>query len=392
MLKVKDKYVNGEFVSRSETFIPEEVCEPIGELINSPTFNDMIYPDNMSEAMKLMINKAKTENVNILFYGDAGTGKTTSAKMIAVETKRHFVYLTGSMGRNKIVQMLLNSKDNSIILIDEIHNLPEKIGEIIYPAIQDNEIYLDGEKKKLNLMFIGTTTEPQELPKPLLARFKLIEFNEPDEEMMKKILLKRCSEEVINPLLNHTLNIRIINNLLDMMKMYGEINKENLIKVFRLKKINIYSGLSDLQDKYLAILKRASKPIGLRSLGLQLRKSEDYIKYEIESDLIRKDFVIITSRGREINPEFKDYGYEQLKKEGDKSHTEKTMTEIELAEEYLKSNPEIKNKFGKRYLELVNFIAQKIVEGVSPECIDWESFGNDCPISESFKNNYLEEL
>jgi len=312
MLKVRDKYVNGEFVSRSEIFIPEEVCEPIGEILTEPKFDDMIYPDNMNEAMKLMINKAKSENINILFYGDAGTGKTTSAKMISVETKRHFVYLTGSMGRNKIIQMLLNSKDNSIILIDEIHNLPEKVGEIIYPAIQDNEIYLDGERKKLNLMFIGTTTEPQQLPKPLLARFKLIEFNEPDIEIMKKILLKRCSEEVIEPLLNHTLNIRIINNLLDMMKMYGEINRENLIKVFRLKKINIHSGLSDLQDKYLEILKRANKPTGLRSLGLQLRKSEDYIKYEIESDLIRKNLVTISSKGREIPSEFKTFCKEKL--------------------------------------------------------------------------------
>jgi len=45
------------------------------------------------------------------------------------------------------------------------------------------------------------------------------------------------------------------------------------------------------------------------------------------------------------------------------------------------------------YLELVNFIAEKIKEGIEPDLIDFESFGTDTSIEQSYNNNYkFEEL
>jgi Holliday junction resolvasome RuvABC ATP-dependent DNA helicase subunit len=289
--------------------------------------------------------------------------------------------------------MLLNAKDNAIVLIDEIHNLPEKVAEIIYPAIQDNEIYSNGEKIKLNLMFIGTTTEPEKLPKPLLNRFKLIEFEELGIEKMREVLLKKgLIDEVINPLLNFTNNFRIINNVLDMMKLYGDFTELNLRKVFRLKKIDIYTGLSEYQEKYLEMLKNSEKPIGLRQIGLRLRKSEDYIKYEIEPDLIRKSMIFISSKGRELEPAMKQYGYEQLKKESEKHHAKFTQEDRKIAIEWLKDKKGITEKLGKRYLEVVNFVAEQIANGLIPDEVDLESFGTDVSIKESFENNYLMEF
>jgi len=390
MYKMLDKKYFAEVKSLCEALREEK--EEVGEILNSPYFEDLIFEDNFKETIKLILEKIKKERLNLLFYGTQGTGKTTTAKMLACETGKPFIYINGNMTKTKITNLILNAKNNALVLIDEIHSLPSKVAEIIYPCIQDNEIYVDGERKKLNLMFIGTTTEPELLPKPLIERFIQIEFSELSNDKMKEVLIKRgCSEEIANYLLNYTTNFRVLNNLLNMIKLYGEINKESLIKVFRLKKISLYSGLSDLQEKYLDILKNL-KRASLRTLSLYLKKSENYIKYELEPDLIRKNYILITSRGRELNPEFADYSYEELKKESEKEHSEKTLDEIELAKQYLEDNPHIKEKFKNKYFELIQFIADKIVEGISPDEIDFYSFSNDCSIEESFKNNYLEDL
>lgn len=390
MLKIKDFYVNGEFKKRVVREFPDKIkVIEIGEILASPKFEDVVYEDNLRDIMKLIINELKEgKKINLLFSGQQGTGKTLSSKMIAAETGKPFIYLNGNESKQKIKEVLLNAKSNSIVLIDEIQGLRESVAEIIYPAIQDNEIYSDGLKKSLDLMFIATTTEPEKLPKPLLDRFKRIEFEELSETKLRELLSKGMPENLVNYILNYTHNFRVIKGLMEMIKMYGELNEQNLVKVFRLKKINLYSGMSDIQEKYIEILKKHSKPVGLRLICLYLRKSEDYMKLEVEPDLIRKEIILITSRGRELNPEFKDFGYSQLKRESEKSHVKFTSEDKEYAINWIKE----RNLKTKRYSELVNEVAEMIHNGECPDGIDWSSFADDIPIKESKENNYLMDL
>ena len=99
----------------------------IGEIIDSPKFEDVVFDENQKEFIKLAIKKMKTDKLNLLFSGFAGTGKTYSSKMIACETQKPFVYLTGSMGKSRIVEMLQGLKPNALVLIDEIHNMSERV-------------------------------------------------------------------------------------------------------------------------------------------------------------------------------------------------------------------------------------------------------------------------
>ena len=370
----------------------EEVKEvkAIGEIVNSPTFEDVVYDEKQKEFMRLAIAKMKTEKINLLFSGYAGTGKTYSSKMIACETQKPFVYLTGSMGKSRILGMLQSLKPNALVLIDEIHNMSERIGEIIYPAIEYGELYVDGERIEVDCCFIGTTTEPEKLPKPLLDRFMRIEFEEPEAELVKQILEKmKIPGKVQEYLLNHTTNIRVLKKIIQYIKMYGPLNEPNCIKVFRMMKINLYSGMSEEQDKYIDYLKKVGKA-SLRNLSLVLRRSEDYIKLDVEPELIKKSIILVTSRGRELAPDFQEMSYEKLQnvtipkfKQDDKQRAIK----------WLNDNPSIKEQFSSMYLELVNFIAEKIKEGIEPDLIDFESFGTDTSIEQSYDNNYkFEEL
>jgi len=374
---------------KKEIIICEEEREKIGEIVNSPCFEDVVYDEKQKEFIRLAIAKMKSEKINLLFSGYAGTGKTYSSKMIACETQKPFVYLTGSMGKSRILEMLQSLKPNALVLIDEIHNLSERIAEIIYPAIEYGEIY-DGKRIKIDCVFIGTTTEPEKLPKPLLDRFMRIEFDEPEESLVKEILVKmNISKEVQDYLLNYTTNIRVLKKLIAYMQMYGEVNEKNCVKVFRMMKINLYSGLSDEQEEYVEYLKKVEKA-SLRNLSLVLRRSENYIKLDVEPELIKKGMILITSKGRELAPEFKDVGYEQLEKV---KTTKFKQDDRETAIKWLNDNPEIKEQYSNMYLELVNFIAEKIKEGIEPDLIDWASFGTDINVEESYENNYkFEEL
>jgi len=391
-----DKIVNtfdseGNLIRRVRThsyIIGEEIKEKHGEDLIKPVFSDVIYENNVGEAVKLLIDNAKRMPINILLFGGQGTAKTTTGKMLSVELKRPFVYLNGLMSQKKVLEIITNLKDNSLVLIDEIHNMSDRVAEILYPAIQDGEVGADGKIIKLdNIMFVGTTTEPQQLPKPLRDRFKQIELEELGKEKLEIYLEKRgLSKEVINYLLTHTTNIRVINNLIEMMSLYGDCSEENLIKVFRLKKINLYSGMSDLQEKYLDILKKQKKPFSLRAICLTLGKSEDYIKNEVELELMKKQLIVVSSRGREINPEMR----ESL--DNVREPKKFDIDTKQIAIDYLNQNSHIKNKFGDRYLELVNWLAEKINNGISPDTIDVYSFGNDVDIEQSYKTNYLEDL
>ena len=388
---IKYKGLDWDFVG-----LEEEKKEQIGEILSSPQISEVVFSEKQKEFMDIVLTKIKEgENHNLLFSGFAGTGKTYSSKMIACETGKPFVYLTGSMGAKKIVHMLLNLKKDAIVLIDEIHNIPEKVAEIIYPAIEYGEIYLEGERKLVDCMFIGTTTEPESLPKPLMDRFMRIEFDEPNEEMVVEILKKmEIKDELIGMIINFTMNIRVIKKIIKYLELYGKKNKENLGKVFKMMGINVYTGLSDDQEKYVRYLKEHIKA-SLRALSLVLRRGEGYIRNEIETELVRKDMIVITSRGRELSPTMKAENYhnlEELEKVSDKGTKKFEQSSREIAITYLNDNPVIKKKFGKRYFELISFIAEHLEEGICPDEIDFESFGTDVSVEESFKNNYLEEL
>ncbi len=292
------------YLGQEEIFVVEDLnlneVKEIGEIIDSPKFDDVVFDESQKEFMRLAIAKMKVEKINLLFSGFAGTGKTYSSKMIACETQKPFVYMTGSMGKSRIVEMLQGLKPNALVLIDEIHNMSERVGEIIYPAIEYGELYVDGVRKLVDCCFIGTTTEPEKLPKPLLDRFMRIEFEEPDDSLIRLILEKmKIPELVRNHLLRHTTNIRVLKKLIQYIKMYGEVNEINCKKVFKMMKINLVSGMSEEQEKYINYLRKVGKS-SLRNIGLVLRRSENYVKLDIEPELIKKGIISVTSRGREL--------------------------------------------------------------------------------------------
>ncbi len=379
----------GYDTEKSET----EKKPKIGEYLKEPKFKDVIYEPETEELVKAVLEKLKEgERINLLFYGTQGTGKSFSAKMLSAETNKPLVYITGSQGKNRIIETITNLKPNCLVLVDEIHNLRESVAEVIYPAIQDGEVYLEGNRIEVDAVFVGTTTEPQELPKPLRDRFNEVEMSELEKDKLSELLKRKGVESnVVEYLLNHTTNMRQLNNLLNLLKIFGGYTFENMKKLFRIKGIDIHTGLSKWQKKYLDVLKNMPKSkASLRTICLHLKKSKDYLMEEVEPELIKKNYILITSRGRELNPEFAESGYEQLKEAERKMENEGNyeIDSKKMAIDYLNDNSHIKRKFGNRYFELVNFVAELYNRGIEPDTIDLESCGTDIDFNEYFENEY----
>ena len=103
----------------------------------------------------------------MVFWGPAGTGKTTLAKLFAEKTHAHFIRLSAVLdGVKEIRQAVEVAKKNhpTILFVDEVHRFNKAQQDAFLPFIEDGTI-----------TFIGATTENPsfELINALLSRVRV---------------------------------------------------------------------------------------------------------------------------------------------------------------------------------------------------------------------------
>ena len=137
--------------------------------------NDMVLN---AETKELFQSFVTNQNIpNLIFYSDAGRGKTTLAKVLINELGASYIALNASLDtsidtiRERVVQFCSTASlsKNKIVLCDEADGMsPQAL------------ISLKGviEKYQHVCRFIFTTNELHKLPDPLLSRCQLIEFND----------------------------------------------------------------------------------------------------------------------------------------------------------------------------------------------------------------------
>lgn len=277
---------------------------------------------------------------HVLFTGPAGMGKSTLAKLIAMELGYELrsyvadstwnaakVYKelmrldTTGYGRGGLV--VSSQAKRYLVFVDEVHLLPTF--EPWYTVLQDSEIYWNGAVNWLPIItFIGATTVPT-LPKPFLdripSRFRFTPYG------IEELVL----------LIQH--NYRIADN---EARIIAERSRQtarialNYAKAFTkhgtlafFEKLGIDErGLTTLDRSYLQALRTFNRPLSLSTLAAVTGEDKRSLEAIVEPWLKALGLIVITPQGRILAEA------DIVNREG-RGHSERASTNVDTTADVL---------------------------------------------------------
>ncbi len=295
-------------------------------------WDEYVGQENIKRNLKIMLEAAQKRREvcdHLLFYGQAGLGKTTLAYLIAVEMQAEIKTTAGpAIERiSDLASILTNLKENDILFIDEAHRLNKLVEEILYPAMENRILNIIVGKGPSARTFqidlppftlVAATTRPGMLSNPLRSRFGAIfklDFYQ-DEEIEQ--IIKRSSNLLNVSITGEAVKFlakisrgtpRVANRLLKRARDYAEVANRPQIDIISAKEamdlLEIDEvGLEITDRKILATMieKFNGGPVGLNSLAAAINEERDNIEEISEPYLLRVGFLARTPKGRIVTP------------------------------------------------------------------------------------------
>src|SRR4029079_8987740 len=149
------------------------------------TLAEFIGQVKIRSNLKVFIAAARSRREaldHVWFAGPPGWGKTALAQIVARELGVNFRATSGPViaKAGDLAALLTNLEPRDVLFIDEIHRLNPAVEEILYPAMEDFQLYLiigevpAARSVKIDLSpftLIDATTRADLLTNPLLVRF-----------------------------------------------------------------------------------------------------------------------------------------------------------------------------------------------------------------------------
>jgi Holliday junction DNA helicase RuvB len=282
-------------------------------------FDGIIGQDNVKSCLKIAIESARKRGDVLnhsLFLGPAGTGKTTLALATAHELGSNILLANGgNISKLKdVLPYLSRLSRGDVLFIDEVHRVNKRVQESLFTVMEDFRLDIAKGCQSINFepfTLIGATTEAGMLLRPFYDRF-IHQFqleNYSIEELCKiininliKLNINASGKAIKNIAQRSRFTPRIANSLLQWCRDYAisinsDISDEIVNKSMNLKKID-KNGLDNFDRQYIMVLRRAGKPLGVRTIAASTGLSLETIEHQIEPYLLKLGMIEKSSKGR----------------------------------------------------------------------------------------------
>jgi Holliday junction DNA helicase RuvB len=285
-------------------------------MIRPNTLSEFVGQQNARRILNVLITASKRRNEpvpHLLMSGQPGLGKTTLARIVASEMGGRLIELVGSSLKNatEMTAQLLELRANDVLFIDEIHALPRKLEEVMYPAMEDRvittaEAGFDDLMKQLGIRggeqksrkthqlpaftLIGATTLLGLTTAPLRSRFRQIITLEPYSDADLREIISNAATKLAFDLPDEVAQQIAV-------RSRGTARTAALEAAFELKGID-RNGMTRTDRDYLQRLIETEEPVGVETLASAIGESVETLEESVEPFLLKQGFINRTPRGR----------------------------------------------------------------------------------------------
>ncbi len=327
-----DELQNSDFTDSSTN--SESNIAKVGDLaVNDITMRPKLLEEFVGQQqicnhLKIMIEAAKIRNQavdHILFAGPPGLGKTTLASIVANEMGAGFRVTSGPilLRAGDLAALLNDLNDGDVLFIDEIHRLSRQVEEVLYPAMEDNQLDIligkgaTARTLRIDLAkftLIGATTRTGLLTSPLRDRFGHISHVDfYDERDLTTIVLRAAkisdipidTEAAIEIARRSRGTPRIANRLFRRVRDFAQVKSNGTISIkTAVDALNTYGvdklGLDKVDREILEMLcvRFGGQRVGLNTLAASVSEEPETIEDVYEPYLLKLGLMDRTPRGR----------------------------------------------------------------------------------------------
>lgn len=179
---------------RKYTFMKHKQTMPLAERMRPRTLSEFAGQTSLLGERSFLWQAITSDRVpSLIFWGPPGCGKTTLARLIAMETQAHFVLLpavgSGVKDLRRIIEearVHRSANERTIVFIDEIHRWNKSQQDSLLPHVESGLITL-----------IGATTENPsfEVNSALLSRTRVIVLDKLDEAALETIVRSALNDK-----------------------------------------------------------------------------------------------------------------------------------------------------------------------------------------------------